>query len=141
MICMRSEWTRLSGWRSTRGSCRGSSLLGNNGFGFANRPLVQVPGVDRFSTAFAREAGAELFLGLVEGFFCVHPGAVGFVIGFLELFRDEHCLRIANRQRRPLLPMRRRGSRCLCCKRLIRCLYTIRPSLSRCPAHLIESGI
>src|ERR1700693_4456334 len=111
MICMRLGWRGLWGGRSTRACCRGSSLLGNNGLGFANRLFVQVPGVNRFSTAFAREAGAELFLGLVEGFFCVHPGAVGFVIGFLELFRDEHCLLIADRQRGPLLPMRRRGSR------------------------------
>ena len=42
---------------------------------------MQVLGVNRLSTCFASEAGAELALGVVEGFFGVYAGAVGFIIG------------------------------------------------------------
>src|SRR5665811_295249 len=82
-------------WLSIRGSCQGLSLRGNEDFRFTNRFFVQVPGVNGFSASFASEAGAELSLGIVEGFFGVHAGAVGFVISVVAFAGGEHCRRVS----------------------------------------------
>src|ERR1019366_4661730 len=122
-------WMPWWEWRSTKGSCQGSSFRGNEDFRFANRLLVQVPGVNGFSTSFASEAGAELSLGIVEGFFGVHAGAVGFVIGVVAFAGGERCRRVSL-HRYGLLAMRRDGSGLFRDQRFVGRSDRLRPALS-----------
>jgi long-subunit acyl-CoA synthetase (AMP-forming) len=79
----------LSEWRSTRVCCRGSSLLGNSGFGFKNRPddlasIIYTSGITGTLKGVQLTHGnlTSNVLNSLHGF-DVHPGDVS--ISFLPL--------------------------------------------------------
>ena len=67
---------------------------GQEVFGSANRFLVEVPGMNGLSASLARQAGAELLLGFVEGAFRIHSRLVRFVVCFLDPLDQEPDIRI-----------------------------------------------
>src|SRR5579859_7974973 len=85
------------------------SPLLDQSFGLADRLLVQIPAFDGLAAAFASQAGAELFFGVVERLLGSHSCAIRFVVGLFHVSSVEKDFGTPGVLRCSLVPIARRG--------------------------------
>lgn len=110
----------------------------DQGFGLADRLLVQIPAFNGFAAAFARQAGAELFFRVVEGLLGSHSCAIGFVVGVFNVSSAEEDFGTPGMPRRSLVPIARRGIGLKC---LVRGSKLFRPAPFRLTIQPIQGSI